>query len=46
MYDHFQIVAQPAFVLIAPDGSTRRLLGALDEAEFEDDLRELVEPVT
>jgi peroxiredoxin len=31
LYAHFGIAAQPAFVVIDPDGDTTTLLGALDE---------------
>jgi hypothetical protein len=35
LYAHFGIVAQPAFVVIDPDGGTTRLLGALDRRELD-----------
>ena len=40
MYDHFAIAAQPAFVVIGPDGETDTLVGSLDEAELEAALRD------
>ena len=32
VFARFEVPAQPAFVLISPDGSEQQLFGALDEA--------------
>ena len=36
IYSHFQVVAQPAFIVIDPTGETQTMLGALDEDTFDD----------
>jgi peroxiredoxin len=41
LYAHFGVVAQPAFVIIDPNGDTTTLLGALDEDEINDQLAEI-----
>ena len=35
LYEHFGIPAQPAFVVIAPDGNATTILGGLDETKLE-----------
>jgi hypothetical protein len=35
LYEHSAIPAQPAFVVINPDGDATIILGGLDEAELE-----------
>ena len=38
VFAHFDVVAQPAFVVISPSGEATALPGALDEDELEDAL--------
>ena len=34
-YEHFAIPAQPAFVVIDPDGQATTILGSLDDAKLD-----------
>ncbi len=44
LYEHFGIVAQPAFIVIAPDGDTTRSLGAVGEDELNQTLADVTGP--
>jgi peroxiredoxin len=43
VFARFDVPAQPALVVVAPDGQTEQLLGALDEAVLDEMLGDLVD---
>lgn len=36
MFAHFGVPSQPALVIVAPDGTTQRLLGAVSDDELDE----------